>query len=248
MLAQKILPFLTPYGVTPAFPATWDVETAVLWINSQIEDLMLKLEETTAGDSSIQRLEYLRQVDQLQQVARTFVEEPSLNGAAQRVPKQLALPLTGTNTTWTYLMDALCLQECRETLFQTDEEWIVMLTGPRQGKTVVLDRLMIVEDYDTQSAGRATATGNAVYETLISLDEAGMALNGVFHNHLIKGIQRPSAIDTDFADRLFRGGYTAVQCIFSLDGYLSFFADHPFAVEISGKGVDRVDERTFRLT
>jgi hypothetical protein len=79
----------------------------------------------------------------------------------------------------------------------------------------------------------------------ITLHEHGQALHAIFHSHPFPGRPTPSGVDWRLQEVLDKGGYPAIQAVFSQDGYIRFFAKRPFVVTVFGTGVECVDQDNF---
>ena len=120
-------------------------------------------------------------------------------------------------------------------------EWMLAVTGIKQDNLRTLEHLIEVQ-LSTQSAGGAGFSMSDFTRIAITLHEQGMALHAILHSHPTAGPPQPSAVDWRLQDRLEQGGYPAIQAVFSQDGYIRFFARRPFALTVSGKGVECVDQ------
>jgi hypothetical protein len=146
-----------------------------------------------------------------------------------------------------YVVSSLFLRDCHTYLTQGRAEQMRAITGTRCKHLYTLER-MVPLVLETQSAVRATATNESVFDALLSLDRFGHALHGMFHSHRMRGIPTPSSIDREFQQRLDRGGYPAIQAIFSDDGFIRFFGGQkPFRIQVYGTGVKKIDDRTYKL-
>jgi hypothetical protein len=58
---------------------------------------------------------------------------------------------------------------------------------------------------------------------------------------------QPSQTDLTTRQRYEQGGYPLVGAIFVKDGFVRFFANHPFTITIFGKGVKQIDEHVFAI-
>jgi len=159
-----------------------------------------------------------------------------------------------------YATDSLFLHECYQYLFQDmtktsdsrfvgELEWACLVTGPRIGNIRVLDRLVPVQ-IAYQSAGGVRLSADSLRQTLMSLQESGHSLYGVFHSHRMNGPHgaTPSPIDLNAQKNILEAAYPAIQAIFTKDGYLRFFSyERAFEIEVYGKGVIHINEKLFQL-
>lgn len=148
-----------------------------------------------------------------------------------------------------YVVSSLFLRDCYETLMRHASEDMFYITGPELAHTRVLERCVMFEKSARSAAGVA-GEPQATHSVLIELETQGHRLTGWFHSHPGYGPEatRPSRTDLDHQGRLERGRCPAIGAIFTRDGYVRFFSrEAPFALHIYGKGVQRTDERTYRL-
>lgn len=165
----------------------------------------------------------------------------------QQIIQLPATPGTTAASVPTYVAGSLFLDECYRYLLQGEPEWMHAVTGVQIDSDYTLDRMVLVEPA-VQSKVRVTAKPDSVFSAMEKLTKFGHALHAVFHSHRMHGVQQPSAIDWTLQERLKRGGYHTIQCIFSEDGYMTFFGDErPFAVQVFGKGVEKIDENVYRF-
>jgi hypothetical protein len=149
-----------------------------------------------------------------------------------------------------YTAGSWFLQDCFQYLVRYEVEALHYVTGVQFGNVFTLDRMVTVE-MSHQSAGSAKGDINSTHKALIQIDGFGHALHACFHSHPGRGAGAtlPSSIDLDHQARLEKGGYAAIGGIFSRDGFFRAFSlDNSFDFAIYGKGVERVDDRVFRLT
>lgn len=128
-----------------------------------------------------------------------------------------------------------------------DPEWILAVTGLSIGSVRTLETLIEVR-MESQASAQASLDMRDFTKVAVTLMEHGQALHGVFHSHRFRGQPQPSSTDLRLQSILEEGGYPAVQAVFSEDGYVRFFAQRrPFAIEVCGKGVERVEDYVFRI-
>jgi hypothetical protein len=125
-----------------------------------------------------------------------------------------------------------------------EPEWMLAVTGIKQGELRTLEHLFNVK-LSNQSAVTAAFDMQDFASNAITLHEHGQALHAIFHNHPFAGQPTPSAVDWRLQDVLDKGGYPAIQAVFSSDGYIRFFAHCPFTLTVFGKGVECVDPEAF---
>ncbi len=152
------------------------------------------------------------------------------------------------NNKTNYLASSLFLMDSFELLNQREVESLHFVTGPQIGETKVLDRIVDFR-HEKQSVVYAKADAEAVRQSLIYLSRYEFRLWGCFHIHPGFGACATFPSGTDMTlDRLFhRGGYECIGAIFSRDGYVRFFSSKTFEINIYGNGVEKVDEKVFRL-
>jgi len=147
-----------------------------------------------------------------------------------------------------YAVSSLFLKESFRLLNQREVESLHFVTGPEIEGTKVLDKIVDLR-LEKQSVVYAKADAGAIREALIYLTEHGFRLWGCFHIHPGYGPSSifPSGTDKTLDRLLNRGGYDCVGAIFSRDGFVRFFSSKKFEVKIYGNGVEKVDEKTYRL-
>lgn len=150
-----------------------------------------------------------------------------------------------------YLTDYEFLTNCYNYLTQTKDEGFCLVTGPEiDGRIYTLSR-RIEPKMKRQGPAGAEPDLGSLNRLLEKIDEGyGEHLSGYFHSHpgRGKGSTIPSSIDFDTQEKLERGGYPVVGCIFSRDGYLRFYSDErDFHLNLSGNGGEQVDRRIFKL-
>lgn len=169
------------------------------------------------------------------------------------IPRLPQLPLAPALPT--YIVSPATLAEAYAYLTQQrpdegqEPEWMLAVTGVQHNDLRTLEHLIQIK-LAQQSAVTATFDMQDFARVAITLHEQGLALHAIFHSHRFRGQPQPSMVDWRLQEVLDQGGYPAIQAVFSEDGYVRFFAQRPFAVRVSGKGVDCVDQETalYRLT
>ena len=220
----------------------WDRQLAEL--DERIANLIQQIGREEKADHEARALAFFQQTLRLHDL-RTQVLDIVVSGSLEtQEPTGETLPLPLPRV---YTASKLFLDECLSYLTQGRAEWMRAVTGIRLGNYYTLER-MIHLDLETQSAARATADMDSVFRALLSLADSGHALHAVFHSHRSRGMPGPSSIDKALQQRLDRGGYPAIQAIFSEDGFVRFFGgQEPFEVKVYGTGVEKVNERVYRL-
>lgn len=151
-------------------------------------------------------------------------------------------------------------------LFLT-ESWEYLTSDPQKNERLHLVTGLVTDDgtrilckiekvkYDKKSAVYVSADRIDAHEKILSFsNDFGHQLLGMFHSHIAKGSSstRPSSIDRSFMDRHEKLGCYCVGGIFSLDGYVRFFANKPFDLNVYGKGVQKINdksmEKLFKIT
>ena len=153
------------------------------------------------------------------------------------------------NTKTGYLVSSLFLRESFELLNKREVESLHFVTGPEISDTKVLDKIVDFR-LEKQSAVYAKADSSAVRKALIYLNRHAYKLYGCFHIHPGNGATSifPSSTDMKLDRLLHRGGYGCIGAIFSRDGYIRFFSSKEFEINIYGNGVEKIDEKLYRLT
>lgn len=135
-------------------------------------------------------------------------------------------------------------------LISREDEWVHYATGLVFGDVHTIER-MVTFPLKQQSSVYVEGDPMATRDVLIQMSEYGYALHAVCHSHPGHGAGAtyPSGIDLDHQDRLERGGYPVVSCIYSRDGFARFFTVNlAFEIEIYGRGVENLGENVFHLT
>jgi hypothetical protein len=151
-----------------------------------------------------------------------------------------------------YLTTSIFLSTCASYLLaytQQGKERINLVTGAKKGDNLrTLDRLGKVA-LAQQSQVSATTDQLDLVKCLRELDAFGLHLHGLFHCHPGNGpaMTRPSGTDLATQERYERGGYPCIGGICSRDGWFRFFAHHPFAITVYGKGVVQHEEHLFHI-
>ncbi|MBI5806286.1 hypothetical protein HZA73_09590 [candidate division TA06 bacterium] len=147
-----------------------------------------------------------------------------------------------------FIIPSLFLRDCLDYLRQQEEESLHFVTGVHIDNIVILDRLVKLE-FEKQTVVFAKADSTSVKNALLELTRNGYRLFAYFHIHPGTGepATHPSSIDKKLDELLQRGKYQAVGAIFSRDGYARFFTDGNYEVQIYGRGVQQIDDRTFKV-
>jgi hypothetical protein len=179
-------------------------------------------------------------------------------------PLALAVPIAEPSTTapvapttalatppvTTYIVSSATLAEAYSYLTQRrpgaagEPEWMLAVTGVKQGQTRTLEQLIEVK-LASQSGARAAFDMEDFTRVAVTLHEHGQALHSVWHSHRHNGSPHPSGIDMALQRLLDDGGYPTIQAVFSEDGYVRFFGgSRPFAIQVHGKGVQPVERES----
>jgi len=148
-----------------------------------------------------------------------------------------------------YTVGSWFLKDCFNYLVREEVEALHYVTGIQFGNTFTLDK-MVTFEMNRQTVGSARGDINSTHKVLIEMDEYGHKLHAYFHSHPGQGPAAtfPSSIDLDYQARLEKGGYAAIGGIFSRDGYFRVFSlNNPFRISVYGKGVERIDDKLYRL-
>ena len=158
--------------------------------------------------------------------------------------------LAALESTPVYAVGSWFLKDCFNYLVQEEVEALHYVTGIQFGNTFTLDK-MVTFEMNRQTAVSARGDINSTHKVLIEMEGYGHKLHACFHSHPGQGQAAtfPSSIDLDYQARLEKGGYAAIGGIFSRDGYFRAFSlNNPFRINIYGKGVERIDDKLYRLT
>lgn len=149
-----------------------------------------------------------------------------------------------------FLISSLFLRECYKELTADSKEQLLFISGPETENAFILDQKCTF-DHLSRTAVGVEGDMKSTHRLLCDLEESGHKLLAHFHSHPGKGISAtlPSSIDLSFQERLQRGGYPTVAAIFSRDGFVRFFRlNEQVAIEIYGKGVEKVEAKVFQVT
>jgi proteasome lid subunit RPN8/RPN11 len=166
-----------------------------------------------------------------------------------RVLRAVTAPRAPAPATPVYVAGSLFLGEAYAALVRDPAEEMHFVTGCEVGGYRMLERLVTFEKTE-RTAVRVAGEPSSSHAALISLEARGYRLTAWMHSHPGHGpsATMASGIDMGHQARLERGRYPAIGAVFSRDGYVRFFSkDLPFAVQIFGKGVTRLDERLYQL-
>lgn len=116
-------------------------------------------------------------------------------------------------------------------------EWMHFATGVMVDNVRTIERI-VTFPFAKQSPVYVEGDPLATRDVLIKMSEYGYALHAVCHSHPGVGVAatRPSSIDRDHQERLERGGYPVVSCIYSRDGFVRFF---PMIARLSLKYMEK---------
>jgi hypothetical protein len=148
-----------------------------------------------------------------------------------------------------YLVSSLFLHDSFKLLNKREVESLHFVTGPEVCGVKVLDKIIDLR-LEKQSAVFARAESGSVREAMIYLSKYEYKLWGCFHIHPGFGAFAtfPSSTDMTLDRLLTKGGYKCLGAIFSRDGYVRFFSSKKFRVNVYGEGVEKIDERIYRIT
>lgn len=150
-----------------------------------------------------------------------------------------------------YLTDYEFLKDCYHYLTKTQDEGFCLVTGPEMEEGIYSLTRRVEPELKRQGPAGAEPDMSSLNKLLERIDEDfGEHLSGYFHSHpgRGRGATAPSSIDLTTQEKLERGGYPVVGCIFSRDGYLRFYShDRDYQLEISGNGGEQIEQRSFKL-
>jgi len=182
--------------------------------------------------------------------ARSMLEVLLRLADVRRVTNDALSLLKSGEPTPAYTVSSWFLHGCFQYLVQREVESLHFVTGVQFGNTFTLDK-MVTFEMDSQTPVSARGDISSTHKSLMDMERYGHKLHACFHSHPGKGQAAtfPSSVDLDYQSRLESGGYAAIGGIFSRDGYFRVFSlGRPFQIIIYGKGVERVDDRVYRLT
>ncbi len=146
-----------------------------------------------------------------------------------------------------YQVSSLFLKESWEYLVSAPSrsERLHLVTGTvTQEGTKVLSKMQKLKLKD-QSPFYVKADDRDAHQTIISLEEDfGHFVLGMFHSHMSKGAgsTSPSSVDAAFLERMEKLGCNCLGGIFSLDGFVRFYARQNFELHVYGKGVIKIHD------
>jgi hypothetical protein len=157
----------------------------------------------------------------------------------------------------TYQISSLFLKESWDYLVSAPSrgERLHLVTGTvTQEGTRVLSKMQKLKLTD-QSPVYVKADDRDAHQTIICLEEDfGHLVLGMFHSHMSKGAgsTSPSSIDTAFLQRMEKLGCNCLGGIFSLDGFVRFYARQDFELQLYGKGLvkihDKPNDKLFQIS
>jgi len=168
---------------------------------------------------------------------------------ALRLIDEAAALLTTDSSLPAYQVSSWFLHDCNKYLMKCPVEALHFVTGMEIDGGFTLDKMIEVA-MSRQTPVSAVGDVSSTHRALLEMESYGHRLVACFHSHpgCGPGATTPSATDIDYQARQEKGGYIAIGGIFSRDGYFRAFSlDLPFRIEIYGKGVQKIDERLFRL-
>lgn len=198
----------------------------------------------------------IRRTDELIRALRLIDKDKPVS-AGEVIHKHLSLlveinnlivkSMTDINTPL-YLITSLFLRDSFGLLNHRGVESLHFVTGPEIAGIRILDQI-ISFNLEHQSVVYAKGDVAAIRNVLIQLNEDKFRLWGYFHIHPGMGEHStlPSGTDLNLDRLLDNGNYEAIGAIFSRDGFIRFFSRREFRVQIYGEGVEKVNEKLYRL-
>ena len=180
----------------------------------------------------------------IERVKRLFQLRRTLHtlAASLQVSRTRGVPL--------YMVSARFLREAYESLTTTQDEHLVYVTGPDDGKNMFALSRFVPFALGQASRGHANPDPSSQMDALTRLGEDGQKLLATFHSHPGRGASstHPSGVDLGTQEQLERLGYPTIGAIFSRDGLVRFYTkDRSFQVSVSGSGCERVADNLFRI-
>ena len=167
----------------------------------------------------------------------------------RRLVRDTISSLATLESTPVYTVGSWFLKDCFNYLVREEVEALHYVTGIQFANTFTLDK-MVTFEMNRQTVVSARGDINSTHKVLIEMEEYGHKLHACFHSHPGQGQAAtfPSSVDLDYQARLEKGGYAAIGGIFSRDGYFRAFSlNNPFRISVYGKGVERIDDKLYRL-
>ena len=168
---------------------------------------------------------------------------------AKRLVSNAAEVLVADGSVPLYLLGSMFLHDSNRYLVKHDVEALHFVTGMQIDGGFTMDK-MIEVGMSRQTPVSAVGDTESTHNALIDMESYGHKLVACFHSHPGKGVgaTTPSSTDLDHQARMEQGGYVAIGGIFSRDGYFRAFSfDMTFRLEVYGKGVERIDDKLYRL-
>lgn len=194
----------------------------------------------TSGISSTDLIEALAsQCEELEAVCCQF------QGIAQGMVDGLK------NQRLKHLVGSMFLSDCYSALNPGPHtESMFYVSGPETNGVRHLSRICPFV-YDSRSAAYVSGDITSSSNALILMERFGHRLLGWFHSHpgTGPGATTPSPTDMKHQRLLEKGNHLAIGAIFTQDGYVRFFSRKlKVNIEVYGQGVERIDDKLFRLT
>ncbi len=204
------------------------------------------IEDTSMLVKDLQRLTKRKPKDMIKAMHQHMLVVSEINAL---IAKHFERNINKDNKEKVYSVSSLFLRDSFKLLNKRPVESLHFVTGPEIKGTKVLDRIV---DFtlEQQSTVYAKADTEAVREALIYLSRHEFKLWGCFHIHPGNGVRsiHPSGTDMTLDRLLARGGYECIGAIFSRDGFVRFFSSKDFEINIYGNGVEKINEKIYRIT
>ena len=126
-----------------------------------------------------------------------------------------------------YIVNSMLLADSYRILMQSPVESVHYIAGARF-ENVMIAQKIIGFDQEYQSEYGAKAESVSSFHALRIMDEFSNKFSIHVHSHPGNGVNanHPSSTDRTYQGNLEKGGYKAIGCIFSRDGWFRFFSNN----------------------
>lgn len=214
-----------------------ELETERESLDQQSKSLLSEIERACEDMDEDRAMSTLHQLFAISRLNKTIHDLLAFLRKERRVP--------------TYATSSWFLYDCYEYLMRKEPEDMFFVTGLRMDNLLTLDRI-VPFTIEKQTSVYVKGQNISSHKVLIQMDEDyGHKLHGWFHSHPGRGAgaTHPSGTDRNHQERLERGGYPVIGAIFVNDGFIRLFSlEREFETVVYGKGVEKIDDRLYRLS
>ena len=150
-----------------------------------------------------------------------------------------------------YLVSSSLLHEAYGLLTKTRDESLIYATGAEDSGHLFALTKLVTFDLESASSAHASPEPKSQLKALGKLEKDGERLLATIHSHPGRGEKAatPSTVDLSTQAELERLGYPTIGVVVSRSGHIRFYTkERPFRVAVSGAGIERLDEKLFRLS